>query len=134
MNPKDHYPYLILTLLLIIPMLTACSQAKQDKVTVYNANHQKVTTITKKSSLQSFSKLASKAGSTKNTQLNGKLPHNAKIKFYYVMHQAKPKITLHMFIYANTKYSKLSGLPVGKVTYRLSDNHYQKFSHPNSFN
>lgn len=127
--------FFVSMIFLLTFLIAGCSQTNRghDRVVVYNAAHKRVTVITGKGNLKQFSNIAGDAG-TKDTKLTRKLPQTAKVKYYYVIQQAKPKVTLKMTIYANSKYSKLENIPiVGKVTYRLSDSDYQKFSHPKSF-
>ena len=131
--PKTYIFKLPLTLVLF---LSGCSKSAHsvDKVIVYDSHHNHVTTIKNQQSLKSFSDLLGKAGA-KTSNTHGKITRDAKVSYYYVMKQAKPKVTLHMYTYSNSHYSRLKGLPVlGTVDYKLSNSEYNTLNKPQNLN
>ncbi|WP_125580007.1 hypothetical protein [Levilactobacillus cerevisiae] len=101
-----------------------------DYLKIYNAKNQQIYAVTGKQSRT----IVARIPQNYNNLSKQKIPANARPSYRYVMHHAKHDVKLTIQVYANTRYAKLSGVPVvGGGVVKLNQKNYHKLSHPQKY-
>ncbi|RHW46351.1 hypothetical protein DS832_06240 [Bombilactobacillus bombi] len=137
------------TLAIIISMLLLClgtetslvaaktNQYNHDYIVVYNAQNQKITTITSKKSINYLSDFADDVGGNEKG-IHKKLTNNAQLSYKYVFHSGKKSklsYKLNLYVYPNVKEVKLTNLPiVSNGVWQIDKKQLHKLDNPKKFN
>ncbi|MCI2020660.1 MAG: hypothetical protein LKJ64_03945 [Lentilactobacillus buchneri] len=123
-------------------VLSGCSSSSQQKdnktarqktgdwAVVYNASNKKVITLRSKSAIDYISDKTGDDGGNHPNGINKDVPAGSKLRYRYDLYQRKPRVKISLYVYSN-KYAKLTNLPViSKISWKMSNQEFQKFNHP----
>lgn len=105
----------------------------QDYVLVYNASGKQIKRISTKKDITYLSNNVGDLGA-KQIGIHKKVPANAKVEYHYAMYQVKPKYKIDMYVYKNSDYLTLKGLPfVSYGTWKIGNKLSNTLHNPEEF-
>lgn len=105
----------------------------QDYVLVYNSNGKQIKRISTRKDVAYLSNSVGDLGA-KQIGIHKKMPVKAKIEYHYAMYQMKPKYKMDMYVYKNSNYLTLKGLPfVSYGNWQMGSRLSSKLHNPDNF-